>query len=271
MAIRFLSLIFILSLPAVSAEKVCGKIIQTTGKVDILKAINNKDLVRQAVLIKAPYELLCSDIIVTQSGSRAKIILPQGMITLGPNTRIAISKISKNSSTPALLSLPYGRIRTFFNSEEAQKSKDNKQLHIKTSTAVIGVRGTDFYVGFDPNKNITSQATLKGQVEVEDIATQQKVLVSSGQQVQVVSHTDEKVSEKVKEKTSEDLKNTTPALNVNPIAVETILNIRQISVLVNKEEDFTSKEAVTILGSPEKWTPPADEIPGDLKEIKNVF
>ena len=270
MAIRFLALIFIVSLNAVGAEKVCGKIIQTTGKVDVLKAINNKDLVRQAVLIKAPYELLCSDVIVTQSGSRAKIILPQGMITLGPNTRIAISKISKNTSTPALLSLPYGRIRTFFDSEEAQKSKDNKQLHIKTSTAVIGVRGTDFYVGFDPNKNITSQATLKGQIEVEDIATQQKVLVNTGEQVQVTSQAAQKL-EKTSEKTEPDLKNTPQALSVSPIAVETVLNIRQISVLVNKEEDFTSKEAVTILGSPEKWTPPADEIPGDLKDIKNIF
>ncbi len=277
---RFLILVFAFTYSIfASANKPCGQVIQTTGRVDILKAQNNTDLERYAKAIKAPYELLCTDVIVTQSGSRAKIKFANGIITLGPNTRIAINKVVRNTNNPSILNLTYGKIRTFFDSEEAQKQKE-AQFKVKTSTAVIGVRGTDFYVKFDPNKDITKQATLKGQVEVEQVGTKQKVVVNSGQQVDVAEIKSTQVSDKIQE----DLKNeakiegaqveavdVTPKLEVKPIEKELVVDIRQTSALVKTEEPFTSPEAVKVLGEPEKWVPPVDEIPGDLKEIENIF
>lgn len=262
----------------VYANKSCGQVIQTTGRVDILKAQNNTDLERHAKAIKAPYELLCTDVIVTQSGSRAKIKFVNGLITLGPNTRIAISKVVRNTNNPSILNLSYGKIRTFFDSEEAEKQKE-AQFKVKTSTAVIGVRGTDFYVKFDPNKDVTKQATLKGQVEVEQVGTKQRVVVNSGQQVDVTEIKPTQISDKIqedlkKEATAEEkitTADTMQPLEVKPIEKDLVVDIRQTSALVKTEEPFTSPEAVKVLGEPEKWVPPVDEIPGDLKEIENVF
>lgn len=253
-------------------SRTCGQVIQTTGKVDILKARNNTDADRYAQPIKAPYDLLCTDVIVTQSGSRAKIKFANGMITLGPNTRIAISKVVRNTANPSILNLSYGKIRTFFDSKVDQE-QEKQQFRVKTSTAVIGVRGTDFYVKFDPNTELTRQATLKGQVEVAQLGTNQKVLVNTGEQVDVGDT--QKISEKTatEEKIQESPQ--TPTLEsklvVKPISQDLVLDIRQTSALVKEEVPFTSAEAVKVLGEPEKWIPPADEIPGDLKEIENIF
>ncbi|MES2768888.1 MAG: FecR family protein [Bdellovibrionota bacterium] len=256
------------------ASKVCGEVIQITGKVEVLRAQAGEDLNRVAIRIEAPYSILCTDVLVTQAGSRAKVKLANGLITLSPNSRISIAKVVKGSQTPSLLNLTYGKMRTFFDGKKnEQKSKDNQtQFKVKTPSAVVGVRGTDFYVGYDPNKEITKQATLKGEVEVEQIKTKNKVIVKGGEQVDVA------IADKVtKAETQESLQDVvskelaTPILIVKPIEKETIIQIRQTSPLVKEDIEFKSTEAVAILGEPEKWIPPTDEIPGDLKDIKNEF
>jgi len=254
-----------------ASAKQCGVISQITGVVDVLRAPNNEDLNRIAVRAQAPFDLLCSDVVVTQAGSRAKLKLSNGLITMGPNSRLFIAKIIKGTSTPSLINLTYGKIRTFFDGKKSeQNSKDKKenqsQFSIKTTTAVVGVRGTDFYVGFDPNKTLTTQATLKGEVQVEQIKTKQKVFVKSGEEVQVETAEKEQVAEQTK-KAQSNIK----TLEVKPIEKETVVQIRQTSPLVTTDQEFTSKEAISILGEPEKWVPPTNEIPGDLKNIKNIF
>jgi ferric-dicitrate binding protein FerR (iron transport regulator) len=67
-----------------------------------------------------------------------------------------------------------------------ESKKDLKtRLKIKTPGATVGVRGTDFYVSYEPNAKMTEQATLKGSVEVEQLGSGQKVMVEKGQQVKV--------------------------------------------------------------------------------------
>lgn len=233
------------------AANPCGEVIQITGKVEVLRAKTGEDLNRVGMRIEAPYSLLCTDVLVTQGGSRAKVKLANSLITLSPNSRISIAKVIKGSQTPSLLNLTYGKIRTFFDSKKIESTKNQNQTHfkVKTPSAVVGVRGTDFFVGYDANKEITTQATLKGEVEVEQVATKAKVVVNGGEQVEVLN---------------------TP-LEVKPIEKETIVQIRQTSPLVKEDLEFKSQEAIAILGEPEKWEPPKNEIPGDLKDIKNEF
>lgn len=255
------------------AAKPCGEVIQIAGKVEVLRAKTGEDLNRVAIRINAPYSLLCTDVLVTQAGSRAKVKLENGLITLSPNSRISIAKVVKGSQTPSLLNLTYGKMRTFFDgkkNEEANKGKDpnHTQFKVKTRSAVVGVRGTDFYVGYDANKDFTTQATLKGEVEVEQVETKAKVIVKSGEQVEVAS-VDALAKEQIKEDVKAEAKEA--VLEVKPIEKETIVDIRQTSPLVKEDLEFKSKEAIAVLGEPEKWTPPKDEIPGDLKDIKNEF
>jgi hypothetical protein len=250
------------------AEKPCGEVTNITGKVEVLRAVAGQDLNRVAMKIEVPFELLCTDVLVTQAGSRAKVKMVNGLITLSPNSRISIAKVVKGSQTPSLLNLTYGKLRTFFDGKKAEaaakgKEANQTQFKVKTPSAVVGVRGTDFYVGYDANKEVTRQATLKGEVEVEQIKSQSKVLVKSGEQVDVAN------GEELKDSAKKDLDKS--ELEVKPIAKETIVDIRQTSPLVKEDLEFTSKEAITILGDTTKWVPPADEIPGDLKDIKNKF
>lgn len=260
-------LISILVSQNLKAANTCGEVIQVSGKVEVLRAQTGEDLNRVGIRVEAPYSLLCTDILVTLSGSRAKVKLVNGMVTLSPNSRISIAKVIKGSQTPSLLNLTYGKIRTFFEGKKNDKGANQTQFRVKTPTAVVGVRGTDFYVDYDANKELTTQATLKGSVEVEQIATKSKVLVEGGYQVEVSSK--ENLSENTAGKESE-LRKIEPQ-DVKPIGKETITQIRQTSALVNEEIDFKSKEAVAILGEPEKWIPSKNEIPGDLKDIKNEF
>lgn len=242
------------------ASTPCGEVVQVAGKVEVLRAKTGEDLNRVGIRIEAPYQLLCTDILVTLAGSRAKVKLANGMVTLSPNSRISIAKVIKGSQTPSLLNLTYGKIRTFFESKKADQGKgaSQTQFRVKTPTAVVGVRGTDFYVSFNPNKETTTQATLKGEVEVEQLKTNSKVLVKGGEQVEV--------------SLENKLQNSAKAeLLVKPIAKDTILDIRQTSSLVKEDANFKSTEAIAILGEVEKWVPPQNEIPGDLKEIKNEF
>lgn len=281
---RFFFVLNFLTLNLISlnleASKPCGEVTHITGKVEVLRAATGEDLNRVAIPIQAPYQILCTDVLVTQAGSRAKIKLVNGLITLSPNSRVSIAKVVKGSQTPSLLNLTYGKMRTFFDGKKEDKNKNSQtQFKVKTPSAVVGVRGTDFYVGYDANKDTTTQATLKGEVEVEQLKTNNKVIVRGGEMVDVVAAgkvTKEKVLEDIKNEKETDLSKTEqPAIEaplvVRPIQKETIIDIRQTSPLVKEDIEFKSKEAVAILGEPEKWTPPKDEIPGDLKDIKNEF
>jgi hypothetical protein len=270
------SFIFILSLFIISPNLYaapCGEVTLITGKVEVLRAKSGEDLNRVAMRIEVPFQLECTDVLVTQAGSRAKVKLVNGLITLSPNSRVSIAKVVKGSQTPSLLNLTYGKLRTFFDGKKSEaKAKDRNanqiQFRVKTPSAVVGVRGTDFYVGYDANKETTTQATLKGEVEVEQLKTQAKVTVKGGEQVDVAN-----ASAMTKENTTEAGKKelADAAMEVKPIDKETIVQIRQTSPLVKEDIEFTSQEAVTILGDTAKWIPPQDEIPGDLKDIKNNF
>ncbi len=266
------------------AAKECGAVTHTMGKVEVLRTNTGSDANRVAIRINAPFALRCTDVLVTQAGSRAKLKLSSGMITLSPNSRLSISKVVKGTNDPSLLNLTYGKMRTFFDgkkNEELQKNQgaEQTQFRVRTPSAVVGVRGTDFYVEHDANKELTSQATLKGEVEVEQLKTKARAIVKSGFQVEISSADSSQapnltLTDKNKADPEAQREEAPPVISpliVTPIKEETIADIKHTSPLVKADVEFTSPEAVKILGQPETWIPPKDEIPGDLKDIKNVF
>ncbi len=50
-----------------------------------------------------------------------------------------------------------------------------------------------------------------------------------------------------------------------------IEQIKQTSYIAKDDKEFTSAESIAILGSPDKWQPSEEELPMDLKDIKNEF
>ncbi|MBK7843455.1 MAG: hypothetical protein IPJ71_07135 [Bdellovibrionales bacterium] len=282
----------------------CGRIELTKGRVEILRlkggAESKADAVRKAIVANGKAVVDCQDIIVTLQSARAKVRLKGNvLLTLGPHTRISIEEYASNSGSPTLVHLAYGKIRTLFNpgtgsdsgsgsssglgadsgsglgsgpdsksdAKKTEPEKKQSRFRMRTATAVAGVRGTDFYLSFEPNTKITEQATLNGAVQVEQVDTGQSVLVNSGQQVVV-----EQVREKSKQGSSEgEKREEVKPLIVNAIAPALVNEIKQTSLLVKNDREFVSSEAVKILGAPDDWKPAVEEVPFDLNGLKEEF
>ena len=276
----------------------CGRLENHRGKVEILRVKkgheNKQDPVRNAMRAKKRQKLSCRDVILTRDKSRAKVRLKGNkVLTMGPHSRISIEEYAKKTGDPTLLHLTYGKVRALFNEEKEEKKKAKKEelkqsrFRIRTSTAVAGVRGTDFFVSFEPNTQVTEQATISGKVEVEQVGTGQKVDVPAGNKVAVEQAPQAAPSQQMVAKGkkldgssgSGLVKSakvvTTPViikkLEVKPIDSQLVADIRQTSVLVKADKEFTSKEAVKLLGGSEDWKPPAEELPFDLKDVKEEF
>lgn len=264
-------LILLLLVTFEAQAKECGFIEVAQGRVDVQRAkqsVNEKDL-KEAVRVRnVPFRLQCADSVITGPNSFAKIKLVSSTLTLSSNSRVQVQEEKGADSGINLLNLYYGKIRSFFNPPSDQKSKSNQtHFRIRTPTAVAGVRGTDFYVGFEPNKRLTKQATLKGSVEVTQTRTGQKVLVRNGQQVEVAAIGSKDIQSQADQTASE-----AAPLEVKPISPVVKEEIKQASVLAKTDEVFKSEEAIQTLGDPEDWNAKPDtDIPEDLKGIKNEF
>tara|TARA_B100000749_G_scaffold280899_1_gene280983 strand:- start:56451 stop:57530 length:1080 start_codon:yes stop_codon:yes gene_type:complete len=103
----------------------------------------------------------------TGSQAKAKITFSNGdSVIIGPGTavimRTLLSKIKGgNKEEGQLLNIFYGKVRAI-----VSKNGPRNNLKVKTKTAVAGVRGTDFYVKYNPAIDQTQLSVLRGKVAV---------------------------------------------------------------------------------------------------------
>lgn len=105
------------------------------------------------------------DSILTGPDSRAKIVMSdKNVLNISPDSKMEIT-IYKNDeskeSRKVELKVDYGKVRA---GVEQKYDDDKNTFQIKTPTAVAGVRGTDFSVGFNRNSGKTEIVTFKGLV-----------------------------------------------------------------------------------------------------------
>ncbi len=251
---KILFLLTQLSMAENSTPDTCGRILNLQGQVEVLRLKEgSEDNLRIGTRAQEKMNLECRDIILTARSSRAKIRLKSTVLTLAPNSRFSIEEHDPKTKETNLLNLTYGKIRTLVN----KKPEGQSGFKVSTPNAVMGVRGTDFFTSFDPNTSTTEQATISGSVEVEHKTTGQKALVKKGMQTKV----------------EVQLESETPQteLKVVTITPKVVEQIKQTSYIAKDDKEFKSEESTLILGAPEKWLPPEDELPLDLKGIKNEF
>lgn len=252
---------------------VCGQLAGVKGpNVEILRRQSRTegDNVRFGTKIAenktSPVE--CDDIVLTGPDSSAKVILSNAKLTIGPLTRFEIASTLKNdgASQPrvSLLNLTYGKLRALVQrKKDAMDSKQTKTeiqsgkpgqatFQIRTTTAVAGVRGTDFFVSFDSSSGVTDQATIEGSVEVSQPGGTTSVLVESGKQVTL---------------------DATPqaALKSVPIRDSIRNDIRVVSASARDDKDFTHVKAIEVLGKPETWVLERESVPDKLKNLKEEY
>ncbi len=96
------------------------------------------------------------------------IFIDKSQMNLGPNSQMIVSSFPKKEA--GIITLIKGQIRSqvtkdYMNIEDKTKSK----LYIKTKTAALGIRGTDFQVNFNPENSNTSLITFEGKVAMANI------------------------------------------------------------------------------------------------------
>lgn len=91
------------------------------------------------------------------------IFIDKSSTNIGPGSSIIITNYTKNK--PSILSLVRGQIRTFVNPNSRKAlAQGQSTLFVKTMSAAMGVRGTDFIASFNPKTKVTNLDVIKGSV-----------------------------------------------------------------------------------------------------------
>lgn len=114
-----------------------------------------------ATSIKIGDQLKEDTSIVTKDNSFVQLTFTDGsLLSIGPNSHVAIVKFAENGK--GVLSLLKGQIRN----KVIPTVNVNNKLIIKTRTAALGVRGTEFQTIYNPQNEVTNLLTFDGKVAI---------------------------------------------------------------------------------------------------------
>jgi len=157
------------SLPIAKVTKIRGKVTKLLpGAID-------------ASVVALGDEFVEDTSIVTDEKSFVQVkFIDNSILSLGPKSKIVINSIVEGK--PGIISLLKGRIRT-----QVEKSKDQgldkNKFYIRTRTAAMGVRGTDFQTIYNPENHVTSLLTFKGSVAFAKIDVENHEAIESQKKV----------------------------------------------------------------------------------------
>ena len=138
---------------------ISGKVIVVRGDVSALQPHSTK-----AVKLTKGLVLNSDASVYANKKSFAKIKLSNGsVLTVGPESKVVIESTEKDKTS--MVSLLTGKIRA--NVEKDPQNK--KKVLVKTQSAVMGVRGTDFQATFNHGTQRTSLLTYEGEVAIKKV------------------------------------------------------------------------------------------------------
>ena len=114
---------------------------------------------------KVGKKVTAGDTITAGADSRAKIVMAdKNVINVSPDSKIVIEKYENNGKDKSVeLNVVYGKVRA---SVEQKYDGDKNKFNIKTPSAVAGVRGTDFMMGYNQASKTAQIITFAGSVAV---------------------------------------------------------------------------------------------------------
>jgi hypothetical protein len=143
---------------------------QQAGQIDAM--IPAVSLNSQTAQVKEP--LHWNDLLATAQNGRVRAGLLDGsLLSLGSNSQLRIVQHDAVSQQTSL-EMDYGKVR----SQVEKITKAGGKFQMRTPNAVIGVIGTDFYVGYD--NDTTTVICYQGRVSVTPIGNTQ-VVQNTGQ------------------------------------------------------------------------------------------
>jgi hypothetical protein len=122
---------------------------------------------RNAQTVKAKDSLDWNDLLQTSDQGRLRAGLTDGSIlSLGSNSALRIVQHDAASQQTSMY-LGYGKLR----SQVVKITKPDGKFEVRTPNAVIGVIGTDVFVGYDREKDITTVICYTGKCAVTSVGT----------------------------------------------------------------------------------------------------
>lgn len=120
--------------------------------------------------IKENDELHFNDVISTSEKSFLQIVDAKGgKISIGPNSKVEL--IKEETQNISALAIIKGQVRATF-----QKNENNKyKFFIKSRSAALGVRGTDFHFIYNPENNVSTVLTYEGKVDFKENPTGESI------------------------------------------------------------------------------------------------
>ncbi|MBC7714463.1 MAG: FecR domain-containing protein [Rhizobacter sp.] len=96
------------------------------------------------------------------------LFIDKSQMNLGPNSQMVINAFPKKEA--GIITLVKGQIRSQVTKDYMEMDDKNKsKLYIKTKTAAMGIRGTDFQVNYNPENQNTALITFEGKVAMAHI------------------------------------------------------------------------------------------------------
>lgn len=188
---------FVLTLSAVAAEQT-GTLTQVQGEVTIFSQPSKTLPAAEAGVTRALYEgqyfvvkpaqvgnkIEKGNIVRTAPNGKARVVYDNGdQFNVGPGTAYKISWDSDTATSNTQVALMYGKFRGV-----VEKGGPRSKLQIRTQSAVMGVRGTDFFIAANGADKSTEVAIIRGQVEVKsDAPKAEAVQVKAGQSAEIAA------------------------------------------------------------------------------------
>lgn len=188
--ISFVFLIFLISSSWAAQAPMIGKVLKLRAPVTILELGQ-----REAHELKEGDSVSEGSSVLTQEKSFAIIALNDGhQITITPNSKVVIAQVQKNQ--PDVVQLMMGKIRASVKPDEDKKAE---KFFIKTRSAAMGVRGTEFQAGFNPENRVTTLLTFSGNVAMNKVDEKKAPEVDAQKVI-------EQLKEALKEKSTVEVK-----------------------------------------------------------------
>lgn len=155
--ILIISALFISSNTLGAAKRYIAKVAKVRGKVTVLSPGQHK-----ARVLRVGMRLKEDTSIVTAKRSFAQILFfDKTKLNIGPDSKALIVK-GNTRTEPGVVGLLKGKLRTSVKKEPRKKLTE--KFIIQTRNAAMGVRGTEFQTIYNPDGNLTSLLTYKGEV-----------------------------------------------------------------------------------------------------------
>ena len=207
-----------------------SKTLQKTDGVHVLFE-GEYYLVGQA---KPGQKLEHGNILRATPGAKARVIYNNGdQFMVGPGTAFRVFWDKDSPSANTRIELAYGKVRGV-----VEKGGPRSHLQIRTKTATMGVRGTDFFIADDGADGGTEVSIIRGAVKVEPKAPQAKPIeVTSGFSASVAPPV---ASVADGEKKSAPIVN--PVVELRKTTQEELVGIQKSSVIEKKKDQPESPQ-----------------------------